>query len=292
MGRVPRKGYAGQCEVYGSLCPVCRCCVCGELCSGEALAPPLPPPTCQAPPPPAVPCIHCTSGPRFSSPRHTSFEERRTSLSHTLKAEARLDRPAVPRCCPPFLSQQYQETTESKSGSQRPPPSSPGPDPGGASACGPAWVRWGGEAGALQRIAAPKTRQELGRRHPGVKVKTVRAVGLVGRREAWHRENGLDQPWSGCLSPPRGPRSVRPPTGWQIPRRGHARNPFPRRTDPAPGHLLPACPRAQDCPATWKGDGAQQARSAWTDHTLLSRGLSLPRSLFLWGTKAFLWFLL
>lgn len=162
MGRVPRKGYAGQWEVCGSLCPVCRCCVCGELCSGEtqhrlSLLPPA-----KRPPLPAVPCIHCTSGPRFSSPRHTSFEERRTSLSHTLKAEARLDRPAVPRCCPPFLSQQYQETTESKSGSQRPPPSSPGPDPGGASACGPAWVRWGGEAGALQRKAAPKHGKNLG----------------------------------------------------------------------------------------------------------------------------------
>lgn len=67
------------------------------------------------------------------------------------------------------------------------------------------------------------------------------------------------------------------------------RDPFPRQREPAPGGLLP---RARDCPATWKGDGAQQARSAWTDHALLSRELSLPRSLFFWGAKSFLWFLL
>lgn len=44
-----------------------------------------------------VPCTRCTSGPRFSSPRHTSCEGRTTSLSRTLKAGAGLGG----QLCPP-----------------------------------------------------------------------------------------------------------------------------------------------------------------------------------------------
>ena len=47
-----------------------------------------------------VPCIHCRSSQRFFSPRHTSFEERMTSRSHTLKAGRRLDWQTVPQCFP------------------------------------------------------------------------------------------------------------------------------------------------------------------------------------------------
>ena len=52
-----------------------------------------------------VPCIHCTSGQRFFSPRHTSFEGRMTSPSHTLKAGRKLGWQTVPQCFPWFHPQ-------------------------------------------------------------------------------------------------------------------------------------------------------------------------------------------
>lgn len=113
-------------------------------------------------PRPLLPCIHCRSGPRFSSPRHTSFEGRRTSLSRTLKAGARFDQPAVPRCCPHFYPNNINKPPETRSRGQRRPPRSPGPDPGRFRL----WPRLGavgrGGCHTLQRKVAPKRCEYLG----------------------------------------------------------------------------------------------------------------------------------
>lgn len=173
--RVPRKCYAGQNETRGSLCPVCRGCVWGELCGRGDPAPPLPSPHL---PRPLLPCIHCRSGPRFSSPRHTSFEGRRTSLSRTLKAGARFDQPAVPRCCPHFYPNNINKPP-------RPDPAASGGLPAaqvltrGASACGPAWVRWGGEAATPSRGKWPRNTASTWETPPWGQVRTACAVGPV-----------------------------------------------------------------------------------------------------------------
>lgn len=190
MSRVPRKCYAGQCEMFGSLCPVCRCRVCGELYNSEDPAPPLPSPHL---PCPHIPCIHCTSGPRFSLPKHTSFEGRRTSLSHTLKAGARLDQPAVPRCCPHF----YLNNINNPAASGRLPAAQVLTQR--ASACGPAWVRWGGEASTPSRGKQPQNTARTWEVPPWGQGQDCMRSGPGGprgggRREAWYEEKGLDQP--------------------------------------------------------------------------------------------------
>lgn len=83
------------------------------------------------PPPPQephIPCIHCMSGLRFFLPRHTSFGERKTARSHTLEAEAPLDRNYL--ACVPNSPNLAPTNSQGRQSIQMPPHPHSDPDPG------------------------------------------------------------------------------------------------------------------------------------------------------------------
>ena len=94
-----------------------------------------------------VPCTHCTSGPHFFSPRHTSSAERTTALSRTLKAGVRLGWPTVPRCFPRFCLNNNNQPPGPDQAARSPIVECPAPDP--QNFCLWPGPGWGGETGPV-----------------------------------------------------------------------------------------------------------------------------------------------
>lgn len=227
-------------------------------------------------PRPLLPCIHCRSGPRFSSPRHTSFEGRRTSLSRTLKAGARFDQPAVPRCCPHFYPNNINKPPETRSRGQQRPPRSPGPDPGRFRL----WPRLGavgrGGCHTLQRKVAPKRCEYLGDATLGPSQDCMcsgpSGPVAVATERPGARRMALTSPGADALAHQEDPEASDLPQGGRYQGEVTCVTPFPGRGSRPQGASCPGHETAQQ-----RGRGMEPNRPAPPGRTTPSSLESCPR---------------